>query len=262
MDFRLLLTDAEYEERFKVGHPTPHTFEVLGSGKSIFYFGVRHSRNPEDPQWKLLESYWNKFLKTNLGEKVALLEGPQGFSVENLSIDEATQKFGEAGRLTMWCNVSHIPIVRADLSMREEIVELSKLFEEKFVQYFIFVRSAGAWLRASTMGPFDVVIEKAVFSTAKHFPNVQLPLSFYSEIHKQIFGRDFGVVEQETLIRAAAPVYHDSLINDIARASSRLRNEHIVSEIERNWNEGKSVFVLFGASHAVIQEKAIKSLVA
>lgn len=259
MDFSLLLTDTEYEQRFKAGHSTPYTFEVLGNGKSIFYFGVRHSRNAEDPQWAQLESYWHKFLETNPGEKAALLEGPGGAVIDGISIEDTTRRFGEVGRLMILSRASHTPITWADLSMQDEIAELSKLFEEKLVKYFIFVRTMGAWLRSGAMGSFDEVVEKAILSTAKRFPSAP-PLSFYAETHTQIFGREFSSTEQEILMRAAAPVYHDSIINDIARASSRLRNEHIISEIERNWNSGKSVFVLFGAGHAVIQEKALKTL--
>ncbi len=260
MDLSLLLNNEEYQKRFAEGHPSPYTFEVQNGNKAIFYFGVRHSRDPHDAQWNILEEYWERFLTQSAGERVALLEGPVGFSLDTLSRDEVITKFGEAGLLAMWCNAQNIPCVSGDLSIQEEFLKLKESFDEDIMTYFIFARSAGAWFRSGTMGSYDEVIKKAVHSTAQRIPGASDSLAFYSSMHKKIFGRELLESERETLIRAAAPIYHDSILNDISRASGRLRNEHIVLEIEKYWLEGKSVFALFGSGHAVIQERAVKTL--
>ena len=260
MDLSLLLSNEEYQKRFAERHPSPYTFEVQNGNKAIFYFGVRHSRDPHDPEWSVLEEYWEQFLKQSAGERVALLEGPGGFSLDTLSREEAITKFGEVGLLAMWCKARDIPYQSADLPFEEEFLKLKELFDEDLVTYFIFARSAGAWLRGLSMGSYDEVIKKAVHSTAQRILGASDSLEFYAAMHKKIFGRELSENERETLIRAAAPIYKDSILNDISRASGRVRNEHIVLEIEKQWLAGKSVFALFGSGHAVIQERAVKGL--
>ncbi len=260
MDLSLLLSDEEYQKRFDEGHPSPYTFEVHDGNKAIFYFGVRHSRDSHDPQWNILEEYWKRFVTQSVGEKVALFEGPHGFSLGTLLRDEVITKFGEAGLLAMWCAAHNIPYQSADLPQEEEFSKLKELFDVDLVTYFIFARSAGAWLRGGSMGSYDEVIEKAVHSTAERIPGAPDSLAFYAAMHKKIFERELSENERETLIRAAAPIYHDSVLNDISRASGHVRNAHIALEIEKQWMAGKSVFVLFGSAHAVIQEKALKGL--
>lgn len=260
MDLSLLLSDEEYQKRFDEGHPSPYTFEVHDGNKAIFYFGVRHSRDPHDPQWKILEEYWERFVTQSAGERVALFEGRGGYSLDALSKEEVITKFGEAGLLAMWCTAHDIPYQSADLPQEEEFLKLKELFDKDLVTYFIFARSAGAWLRGGAMGSYDEVIGKAVRSTAERIPGASDSLAFYAAMHKKIFERELSQNERETLIRAAAPIYYDSVLNDISRASGHLRNAHIALEIEKQWLTGKSVFVLFGSAHAVIQERAVKTL--
>jgi len=259
MDYLLLLSDEEYQARFKNGHPTPYTFEIFGEKQAIFYFGAKHSRNPKDDQWGKLEVYWKQFLDATSGKRTVFLEGPGGFEVFGLAREEIIKRFGEAGLLISMAKPQNIPFVWPDLSIQEEAKQLEQQFDLDLVNYFIFVRSAGAWLKAGAKGTFNEVVDKAVISTAQRISGAPAELNFYASTHKRIFGRELVLSEQETLIRAAAPVYHDSVINDIARASSRLRNQHIVSEIERYWLGGNSIFVLLGSGHAVVQEMALKN---
>ncbi len=260
MDYSLLLSDEEYQDIFEKGHDSPYTFEVFGDGKAIFYFGAEHSRDPENPQWSKLESYWNKFVSETNGKRIVFLEGPGGFKVDGLARNEIIEKFGESGLLMSFAGLENISFIWPDLSMQEEAKQLENDFDSDLVKYYIFARSAGAWLKIGNMGTFDEVIGKAIASTAKRILGTSSEFSFYDGIHERVFGNRISITEKENLIRAAVPIYRDSIINDISRASSRLRNEHIASEAEKYWNDGYSVFMLFGSAHAVIQEKALKSM--
>lgn len=260
MNYSLLLSDEEYQNEFKKGHQTPYTYEIVRDGQSIFYFGAEHSRDTKISQWKKLEEYWNRFLKSVSGNKIVLLEGPARPLVLNLSQEEIIKQFGEVGLAMFYAKQNEIEIAWPDLSMQEEAKQLGKLFDSRLVAYFIFARSAGAWLRLNAGESFEEVINRAIQNTSRRIESVPNTNNFFSSIHKQVFLHEFTPDEKETIMRAAVPVYRDSVINEIARASSRLRNEHLVSEIERYWKGGISVFIVFGSSHAVIQEKALKSL--
>lgn len=55
---------------------------------------------------------------------------------------------------------------------------------------------------------------------------------------------------------------NQTVINQIARATSQYRDRFMVSEIAKALQTHKKIFVVFGASHAVMQEPALKELLA
>lgn len=260
MDLSLIMTDEKYEEVFKGKHATPYFFDIKnGKGRALFYFGARHSRDPKDEQWQTLKIFWEKFLAESSTPRIVLLEGnplpgkiPAG--------DEAIRQYGESSVVINLARELNIEIRWPEFDMTEESQILVKQFDSELVYYFYFVRSASAWIRAGNVGGFDEVINKAADATARRIPGAPTSLSSYEATHQKLFGRPLNQNEIKTMQRAIAPVFHDSIINDIARASSQLRNERIVLEAERYWNSGYSIFMLFGAAHAVVQEAALKTL--
>lgn len=259
MDISLLLSDEEYQAKHEGQHSVPYKYEIKSNSQVLFYFGTRHSHNPQDKQWEKLTDYWKRFLNTVGGNRVLLLEGPQ-FDTKELSNETLIQRFGESGVLIQLAQVNNVPVAWPDISITDEASLLSKQFDQELVHYYIFIRSVGAWLRAGTMGDFDTIVAKAVEATLRRVVSAPSEVATYANIHEHIFGRPFSPNEQEVIIRASAPVYHDSIINDIARVSSRARNEHIVLEAKKCWQKGDSIFMLFGAAHAVIQEPALRTL--
>lgn len=260
MDISLLLSDEEYQAKYEGQHAMPYRYEINGNSQVLFYFGARHSHNPQDKQWEELTDYWKHFFNTTSKNRVLLVEGPQ-FDTKELSNETLIQHFGESGVLIQLAQANNVPVAWPDLSITDEASLLSKQFDQEFVHYYIFIRSVGAWLRAGTMGDFDTVVAKAVEATVRRVASAPSEVTAYAYIHERIFGRPFSPNEQGTIIRASAPVYHDSIINDIARVSSRARNEYIVLEAEKYWKKGDSIFMLFGATHAVVQEPALQTLV-
>ena len=260
MDFSLLLTDEEYQKRFKV-HPTPYTYILQYRGKRLFYFGVRHSNDPDDSQWEKLKKFWQDFSKTTIEPRAIFLEGGHVPLIVKNSLQDLIIKYGEIGALLYFTHGTPAEIVSADLPFDKETRQLSNKFEPDLVAYYIFARSAGAWLRTGMLGTFDEVLAKAANTTSRRIPGAPSDITSYGKFHERVFKKPLSDTQKETLIRASAPVYHDSVINEIVRASSRLRNEHIVSEVERYWQSGYSIFLLFGSAHAVVQEPALRAMI-
>ena len=260
MDLNLLLTDEQYQEKFAGKHATPYIYELLTGNQALFYFGVRHSRKPNDPQWSQLADAWEKFLATSGDKRIIMFEGGKIPTWEGAR-DESISKFGESGALLFQAQNSGAEFSWPDPTMSQEADHLHSLFGASQVAYFFFARSAGAWLRSGTMGTFEEVLAKAAAATTTRIPGTPTDVSAYKAMHEKVFGHPLEPARQDVLIRASAPVYHDSIINDIARADSRFRNERVVTEVESFWKKGYSIFMLFGAAHAVIQEPALRALV-
>lgn len=262
MNFSLLLTDEEYQQLF-IGKQqlAPYIYELYSNGQILVYFGVRHSRNPDDAQWEKLKTCWTDFSKKAGKRRIILLEGGQITQISVGVWQDTVRKFGEAGALLSFACGADVLIEWPDLSIAEEARQLMKKFEHDLVAYYIFARSVGSWLRGGTMGTFDEVLSKAAEATSRRVLGAPSDVVSYKVIHKRIFEKPIDETQKEVLIRASAPVYRDSVINDIARASSRLRNEHIVGEVERYWLDGYSIFILFGSAHAIIQEPALRAMI-
>ena len=261
MDTNLLLTDEEYQQRFAgKNHSTPYVYTLSLGEQRLVYFGVRHSRDPNDEQWEKLKSSWADFSQHAGNPRIILLEGGGSTDVKGDWAD-AIQQRGEVGALLLLSRDSGSEITHADPPISQEAQELAKKFESDLVAYYIFARSAGSWLRGGTMGTFDEVLAKATTATQRRIPGAPSDVVSYMAIHERVFGKQLDETQKEVLIRASAPVFHDSVINDIARASGRLRDEHIVGEVERFWKDGYSIFLLFGSAHAVIQEPVLRAMI-
>ena len=88
---------------------------------------------------------------------------------------------------------------------------------------------------------------------------VEISLPRLKDLYKKIVGEDFN--ESENPNDLVNPNRTGSAINKIARAQSDLRDANILSEIENYWNEGKSMFVIFGRGHLVIQRPALELVI-
>lgn len=227
----------------------PYIFEIKNAEQRLLFFGVRHSRNINDEQWSTLKTEWNNFAGRSGGKKVVFFEGPQFSIPHGLSAEEQIKKYGEAGFLLTLVGTQSAGLHWPEITMQEEFGELVKKFDSDLVEYFIFVRTAGAWLNGGAHGNFDETINRAARATARSIGSSE-EVSYYSGIHQRIFGVPLAEKEAQVLVRAAAPVYHDSIVNEIGRASNEIRDDRLASEVHKYWADGYSIFVLFGSHHA------------
>ena len=92
----------------------------------------------------------------------------------------------------------------------------------------------------------------------KIWEGADVSLPKLKQIYKQVLGKEFN--EKENPNYLVNPNKIGTPINKIARAQSDLRDSNIASEIERYWNERKSIFVVFGRGHLIIQRKALEAV--
>lgn len=234
-----------------------YIFEIQKAKQLFLFLGVRHSRNPEDEQWRTLETAWSNFLVKAGDKRSIFFEGPEFDVPRGLPIDEQIKKYGEAGQLLSLNRAQDAELHWPEISMREESQELARKFDKDLVDYFIFARTAGSWLRGGAHGNFHEAISRAANATARSVDS-SAEVSYYSAIHEKIFGVPITEKESPVLIRAAAPVYKDSVVNEIGRFSNEIRDSRLVSEIHKYWTEGYSIFVLFGSHHAKSLESRLR----
>ena len=260
MDQNLLMTTEEYN---KTRHKTPYVFSLSSGKRFLFYFGCEHTRNPQNEQFGRIESFWSDFLnKTNKQNCLVLIESVPLPKITG-EREEIIKEYGERGFMVWLAEKEKIPPHYPEMLIGEEAEMLAKSFPKELVVYFYFIRSVQSWIRGNTPDDFEAILERAANACQQRisWQDVSYSVEDMKKIHEEIFGESLSLKNRKNIDRTPAPIYYDSIINEVARKSSRIRNIKILEEIERFWGEGKNIFILYGASHAVMQEKVIRSIV-
>jgi hypothetical protein len=80
-------------------------------------------------------------------------------------------------------------------------------------------------------------------------------------IHGRLFNTQFESRDKDFLSSILDPRLETSIINKIsAFDDSGLRDNYILDEIDKYWKKGLSIFIIYGSSHAVMQEPVLRSL--
>jgi hypothetical protein len=78
------------------------------------------------------------------------------------------------------------------------------------------------------------------------------------KIHKELFSTDFDEKDANFFYSIANPIELNSVVNEVSRISSQIRDQYIVQKIKDYIDDGFSVFAQYGYSHVVMQESALE----
>lgn len=250
------------EEYSKTRYKTPYVFSLSNGKQFLFYFGCEHTRDPQNEQFSKIESFWSDFLnKTNKQNCLVFIESVPLPKIVGKR-EEIIKEYGERGFMVWLAEKEKIPFYYPEILIGEEAETLAKSFPKKLVVYFYFIRSVQSWIRGNAPDDFEAVLERAANACRQRisWQDVSCSVEDMKKIHEEIFGESLSLKNRKSIDRAPVPIYHDSIINEIARKSSRIRNIRVLEEIEKFWREGKNLFILYGTFHAVMQERAIRSI--
>ncbi len=257
LDRSLLLPRDRYQEVMKVRGKLPH-FEIENDNKILFYFGANHSRDPHNEQYPKLREYWNDFInKTKDLPRIVLIEGNLR-KVEAIE-EDAIRNGSEGSLVTIWATNSKIPLACPDPLNGEVGEELLKQFPKDYIAYYYFISNVNGWNRFPDPKPEFSSYVSGYFMREKErtsWTDFDFSLEHMKKIHRELFNEEFN---ENTFFNTDNPNRTDSVINEVARASSDIRDFRIASEIIRYWNEGKSIFTVFGNGHLILEEDAIRA---
>lgn len=251
-----------HDEYAKTTHETPYLFVIRSGSKVLYYFGERHSFNPDDKQWITVKDFWRKFCaETADTKRIAFMEGGlrKGNDYEKKSIMDE----GGMGLLAHLAHKEGIAIHSPEPDDVYERNELEKQFLRKEIQLYYFARVVHQWCRKLEPRPdFKKYICQYLERDKKSSKWDDFDFSLESIIrnYEEIFNRPFDKNDKDFLYSVVNPVELRTVINRVSRHSSEIRDEYMVKEIVKYISEGYSVFGQFGASHGVRQEPLLKEL--
>lgn len=244
---------------FKEGFDTPHEIKIVKGDQELCFLGSDHTDDPDNSHVKFIEKRWQEFLKEhpNKEDVIVFVEG--GTRPVISSADEAIKRHGEPGLMVY---LAHQAGVKFDSpepqSRRDEIRELLKKFPEEEVAYYYFIRDVVSWLRRKNPNSnLDDFINRRLEYLKTRDVGWHIDITHESMIcfHNKKFGHQFGLDDKDCFESSASPYE-----NPVASACSHYRDAYIVAEIKKYWDEGKSIFVVYGMGHSVTQEPALKEL--
>ncbi|MDO8565391.1 MAG: hypothetical protein Q7R67_02115 [bacterium] len=254
----LLLPREKYAEVSQKYGSSPFTFEIEKPGQVLFYFGANHSKDPNNHQYPILREYWARFLKTAEGwEKVVLVEG--GLRRMEESEELAITRGTEASLVTFLANKVGIPVISPDPSL-EELAEQFPEIPKEEVLLMRFINRLDSYQRNNMTENFEEEIER--WCNDRRRSDVWAGIDFspanLKEIYKRIVGK--GLDMNDNMNQLADPNRTGTRINEVATILTDAREVSIVSEIEKQWKEGKSIFAVFGSGHLIAQRPALEKL--
>lgn len=248
-----------YEDLLVRDFEIPYLFRIRGKKNNLFYFGSNHSYDVTDSQFNSLRRFWEEFISIDKdGKKIVLVEG--GVRELATSENEAIEKNSEAGFTIYLARKAGIEVVSPEPAMKDEAKFLLDRFGKEEVEYYYFARMVRQWCFLSTRPSFEAYLEASLQNDRENLDwnDFDFSIKNLKSIHKKLFGGNFDERDVNFFNSVTTPMYRSTVINEVAQESSKFRDISIIDEILKNVSEGKNVFAVFGFTHAVMQEQALK----
>ena len=237
--------------------PMPHILVLTADTGQVFYFGTRHTFDPNDWQIRAIEDYWHQFHAT-----LALNEGGDPPVLD--SREEMVQRFGEAGLVRFLAKTSGLPVRSLEPPREQERELLLKDFSVEQVKLFYVLRGVVQFRKSRNDERIEDFV-KSVIDGLSREPGLEGPPKSFSEFERS-YARLFG---ESTDWRAAPDEWFDPAIptpprytNRISRQLSEFRDQHMVRLLISEVKRGQRVFAVVGASHVIMQERALREALA
>lgn len=242
----------DFNELEKIDYQLPYILELKNKNKHLLMYGCKHSFDPLD---SMLIDIQNKFEK--LKPDIALNEGGNWPIYD--SKKETIIKSGEQGFLRFLCKKDSIPVRSFEPKLVEEYEYLISKFKKDDILLMYFCRQIVQIQRKQDIEDFKELMSNYLTGLKNSGLPIDDPKNEYfklAENYKHLFKTDLNWKEFNP--ENVLPIYNNTILNDINRASVNYRDLHIVSEIVNELEKNDKVFVLIGGSHIIKQEALIK----
>lgn len=240
----------------------PYTYKIKSSnGNWLYYFGIQHVFASNDPQLGALHTFWNDFVATtDQTSRVALVEGgvPRLFESE----EESVSKGSEGGLVAFLANKERISVLSPEPSRKQEMEGFEKEFSKDEVEYYYFARMVHQWGRTEPRPRFENYMNFYLQQDKKScgWLDFEFTIEKMKEIHQKLFKTTFDENNTEFFYSIINPTSNETAINRYSSFKGVTRDAQIVKEVLAHVAAGENVFVVYGFTHAVMQEPAYKAL--
>ena len=246
-----------FEQYAKKRHRVPYIIKLSADRSRLVYFGAKHVFGSDDPQLAHIERLWAKSKP-----EVAFFEGadPETTPTAAKSRAEVT---GESGLVVFLAARDRVPVRTLEPAQKDEIALLLERYSPEEVKVFYVLRLIPQF----RSGKHDESVEtytKNILGWLSSKPELKGAPRTVAEL-KASAARllpklaDWRDVPQEWFdpVPSPPPTY----LNDVSRRLSEFRDRHMLTLLAEQVAQGKRVFAVVGASHVVMQERALRATI-
>lgn len=260
------------EEYSRTEHEMPYLFELKAGEKQLRYFGSFHVMDPEDPVFEQIEKSFNEIdPDIVLVEGVSILGDTESFNtqVKAESREQAIKEMGESGfvlKLALDKGIEWRSPEPPDQSIYDHL--LQEGFSKEQVFTWDVFRILPQYARLVEKHGFENYVSRFI----KEFKNStnweEFDYSYGNAMHlgEQILGKRIDVENVPDASSLTSPIPSDeakenqTVLNRVNEATSLFRDQRIVTDIAEALKTHKRIFIVYGFSHAVMQESALRKL--
>jgi hypothetical protein len=261
------------EEYSQIEHKTPYLYEIRKGDTTLFYFGAAHSRNSENTMFSEIESQFDQF-----HPDLVLVEGIDDIQnrkeknqkqIQTMTVAEIIDKGGEAAfavALAAKNNIEYDSPEPKDAAVYNFLLESGFSKEDIFAQSILLILPQ--YHRQDTKNGFETYVQNFIktFKESTNWVDFEYTYEQGMKIIEKILGKSLDVENEANPMVYVDPIAWEdrkdtqTVINKISAAIGLYRDRFMVGEIAKALKTHKKIFVVFGASHAVMQEPALREL--
>lgn len=266
-----LMSYTEYVEH---QHARPYEYELSAGDKFILFMGPGHSNDPDNPVFRKIKDNLEQFKPD-----IVLIEGAPAINTlsneklrewtDKLSEEEVIRSSGESvytGKLALDRNIKVFSPEPEDLDKNRELKSQGFSQEEIFAQEISAILTQ--YFRTLHKPSLEEYLYPYLQSMAKDsfWDGFALTFDNYKSIFLEITNQDFLLTNTALIAQLANPVPVEGRPylrpSQVAAASSRLRDGFMVNKIAELIENNPRIFIVYGFTHAVMQEPALRKLMA
>lgn len=141
-----------------------------------------------------------------------------------------------------------------------EANKLAKEFGREAVAFYYFIRQIGWWHRFTEMPNLQTESDKMLelMKSAYNWEDMDFSVEKMEALHQELFGKPLPWDDAQWVYNVTTPSSDQYVMNSLARRSGELRDNYLLDQIITYWRAGRSPFLIFGSSHAICLEPALK----
>lgn len=231
----------------------PYRIEINTKSGQLQFLGVEHIYNPENPQFKSIESAWMDFKPD-----IALVESRTLTAFSSL-IDAA--KRGEPAFVVTLAKREGAEVRSLEPDFKVEGAALVAAESPERAHLFVTLRNYFSRRRTQPDIP-DANIQLALALRASEY-GISSRIKTVADLD-ELWSQDFPnhLNWRRVEERVMWPGEQHTYLNHLANVSNQLRDEHWAKTIVTSVRQGKRVFVVGGASHAINLEPVLQATLA
>ncbi|WP_298904064.1 hypothetical protein [uncultured Psychroserpens sp.] len=229
-------------------HRRPYIYTVYGKNKGkVIVVGVEHINDPSNAQFDSIRHYWaiNK-------PDVALVEGRLGFLFK--WFQDPIEHYGESGLTSALAKKDHVNLFTWEPTREDEIELMIKRYPaEKLAMFYALRPFYGLSKEERQNNPEDAL--QKLIDERTDYDHLRHTITSWQDVDS-IWQTDFPNKDWR---------HHDAgygwpgYLQEIWNGSNLSRDEHMIQIILEQVNQGKTVFVTMGSSHAPRIENTLKT---